>query len=72
MSSESCALIFLISCDVPKFSDDKDSCNVGVYISIIALEGVLLKSLESSSKGFNIHYPKYLVELLFPANLVDC
>ena len=66
MSSESCALIFLISCDVPKFSDDKDSCNVGVYISIIALEGVLLKSLESSLKVLIFIIQSIWLSFFFP------
>lgn len=53
VSSEIFTLLFLISCDVPKFSDHVDFCNVGICIPMIALEGVLSKSLESSSKGFN-------------------
>ena len=53
VSSEMFTLLFLISCDVPKFSDHVDFCNVGICIPMIALEGVLSKCLESS-KGFNI------------------
>ena len=46
--------MFLISSGVLEFSYDKDFCNVGVCIPIIAFDGVLSKSLESSSKGSKI------------------
>ena len=37
-----------------KFSDDKNLCNVRVYISKTEFEGVLSKSIDSSSKGSKI------------------
>ena len=52
--TEDCALIFLISCGAPKFSYDKDFCNVGICISITLFEESLSKSLASSSEGSKI------------------
>ena len=37
-----------------KFSDDKNLCNVRVYISKTEFEGVLSKSIDSSCKGSKI------------------
>ena len=55
---ESCSLIFVISCDVSKFPDDKDFRNIGVCMSRIAFQRVLSKSLYSSFKGFKISLPE--------------
>ena len=42
--------MFLISCGVSKFPDNKEFCSVRVCISIIAFEGVLSISLNLCSK----------------------
>ena len=54
--AENWTLIFLISCVVSKFSNDQDFC-----ISMIAFEGVLLKSLDSSSTGSKISLSEVFV-----------
>ena len=46
--------MFLISSSILEFSYDKDFCNVGICIPIVAFDGVLSKSLVSSSEGSKI------------------